>query len=640
MDDQSKSDNPSQRNQQDSDTTNPAGVGEYENVADLPEDDQEFLENEVSESGDTGNPELPSSDLMTEERKQRLFKAVEHSYRELRQFRDLNKSLIEDYAGPAYTGDDTQPVKYINLMAQAVEAYTMLLVGSNPQVCAETYDPSLKGFANHFVVALNNLLDEIEVRDTFKEWVRNSFFGMGVIKIHMADSGEVVAEGDVLMDPGSPFASVVSLDDWVHDASARKWTECTFQGDMYRIPFDELDNGFFNEEAVKDLQPSGTISETGERVDNLSREGNANQSEFEDMIDLIDIYIPRDGLIYTFVIDDRRICSLKGDAIAVTEWIGDEVGPYKKLCLTSVPDNTMPIPPASMWSPLDKLANNLMRKAARQAKRAKQVLTYTPQGAEGASRIKQASDGAMVEVQDVSEVQPVSLGGVDPAVNAFMLQSMELFDRMSGNLSAILGLGTSAESVGQEKLIHGATSRMEESMQATVMYAANQVVKELAQLLWEDKYKTIKGQMSLDGHPSMTAESNWTPDDREGMFSDYKIQLDIYSMSYQGPGERMMVINQLLQQMYAPLLPILQQQGGTIDMQALTAKYAQMLNQPSLSEIVVFNEPVQMPEAGPSQEGQGKSPVSNRTYTRRNESVGNNSGVPDIPIPQQAEPKT
>ena len=633
MDDEKKSDDPSQRNQQDTDNVMPAGVGEYENVADLPKDN-------FGKSEEKSDSETPTANLMTPERQQRLFKAVEHSYRELRQFRELNRTLVEEYAGPAYLDDDTQPVKYINLMAQAVEAYTMLLVGSNPQVCAETHDRNLKGFANHFVIALNNMLDEIEIRDTFKEWVRNSFFGMGIIKVHMADSGELIAEDDVLMDPGTPFASVVSLDDWVHDASAKKWTECKFQGDMYRIPFDELENGFFIQEAVKDLQPSRTISETGERVDELARDGNASESEFEDMIDLIDIYIPRDGLIYTYVIDDRRICSLKGDPVAITEWTGDEVGPYKKLCLTSVPDNTMPIPPASMWSPLDKLANNLMRKAARQAKRAKQVLTYTPQGAEGASRIKQASDGAMVEVQDVSEVQPIALGGVDPAVNAFMLQSMELFDRMSGNLSAILGLGTSAESVGQEKLIHGATSRMEESMQATVMYAANQVVKELAQLLWEDKYKTIPGQMSLEGHANMTADSTWTPDDREGMFSDYKIQLDIYSMSYQGPGERMMVINQLLQQMYAPLLPILQQQGGTIDMQALTSKYAQMLNQPSLSDIVVFNEPVQIPDAGQAMDGQRKSPVSNRTYTRRNVSAGDDSGVPNVPIPQQPEPQT
>lgn len=637
-DDKNKKDDPKQRNQTAEQKVVPTEAGDYSNVADIPKDDVPDVVKEDDKKKDDGEN---LGGLMTEERKQRLFKAVEHSYRELRKFRDLNRSLIEEFTGPAYTDNETHPVKYINLMSQAVEGYTMLLVGANPQVAAEVIDKRLRGFSNHFVIAINNLLDEIQIRDTLRDFVRNAFFSLGIIKVHMADSGELVAEDDILMDPGMPFASVVSIDDWVHDYSAKRWTECKFQGDMYRIPFDELENsGAFDEDAIKDLQPSTQMNDRNERVEDMTREGFAQSSEFEDMIDLIDLYIPRDGLIYTFVIDDRRICSLKGDPIAVREWTGNEVGPYKKLCLKPVPDNTMPVPPAAEWVALDKLANNLMRKAARQAKRAKQILAYTPQGADGAARIRQASDGDMVEVQDVSEIQPVGVGGVDPAVNSFMLQSMELFDRMAGNLSAILGLGASAESVGQEKLIHGATSRMEQSMQANVMFAANEVVRELAQLLWDDKYMTLPGVMQLEGQPGFTADSTWTPDDREGVFTDYKIQLDIYSMTYQGPGERMMVINQLIQQMYAPLMPILQQQGGTIDMQELTNRYAQMLNQPAISDIIKFQNPVQLPQPDQQMDQPRKAPVSNRTYTRRNVSAGDESGVPQTNIPQPAEPKT
>ena len=177
-------------------------------------------------------------------------------------------------------------------------------------------------------------------------------------------------------------------------------------------------------------------------------------------------------------------------------------------------------------------------------------------------------------------------------------------------------------------------------MQATVMTAANDVVRELAQLLWDDQYKTIPGVMELPGNSQYTADSTWTPDDREGVFGDYKIQLDIYSMTYQGPGERMMVINQLLQQMYAPLMPILQQQGGTIDMQELTGKYAQMLNQPAITDIIKFQSQPQMPQDQGQMEEPRKAPVSNRTYTRRNVSAGDESGVPKTNIPQPAEPKT
>ena len=41
---------------------------------------------------------------MTDKRRHRLFAAVEHSYRELRKNRELNRRLVEEYAGPSFLG--------------------------------------------------------------------------------------------------------------------------------------------------------------------------------------------------------------------------------------------------------------------------------------------------------------------------------------------------------------------------------------------------------------------------------------------------------------------------------------------------------------------------------------------------------
>lgn len=605
----------------------------------LNETDEKF-DDDLSRKQEADTKAPSPKSLMTPRRKLRLFKSIERSYKEMGYFRRLNRTLVEEYAGPEYLNNDTAPKKYINLMAQAVEAYSMILVGNNPQAWTTSVDPNLRGFSTHFRVALNNLMDEIGMKDTFEEWVRNAFFGMGVIKVHMADSGELIAEDDILMDPGSPFASIVSIDDYVRDKDGRRWSECKYEADMYRVPFDELESMGFDPERIKDLDPNGPMTDTGERLEEMAQEDSPHSDDdFEDSIDLIDVYVKRDGIIYTFAVDDRRTCTLKGDVLMERDWDGHEGGPYKKLCLTKVPEKTLPVPPASYWLPLDRLANNLMRKASRQARRAKEILAYTPSGAEGAKRINSADDGDMVEVQDVNEIQQMKMGGVDAGTNAFMLQVMELFDRMSGNLSAILGLGASSDTVGQEKLIHGANSRMEESMASRVMNASTEVIREIAHLLWLDEFKIIPGEVHIDGHPELRADSTWTPDDREGVFSDYKVQIDIYSMQYQGPGERVSVINQLIQTVYAPLAPLLQQQGGTIDLAALTAKYADMLNQADLTDIITFDQPiVQQQGAGP--DGPKKSPVSNRTYTRRNESAGDNSGVPSNPVPAQQEPQT
>ena len=55
--------------------------------------------------------------------KEKLFRSVARSYRELEQFRDMNEKLVEDYAGPHYQSGDNKQNRYVNLMNQAVDAY-------------------------------------------------------------------------------------------------------------------------------------------------------------------------------------------------------------------------------------------------------------------------------------------------------------------------------------------------------------------------------------------------------------------------------------------------------------------------------------------------------------------------------------
>ena len=57
--------------------------------------------------------------------------------------------------------------------------------------------------------------------------------------------------------------------------------------------------------------------------------------------------------------------------------------------------------------------------------------------------------------------------------------------------------------------------------------------------------------------------------------------------------------------------------GGTIDLQKLVDLHSEMLDLPRFKEIAIFNTP---PTEPASTEGPMKSPVSNRTYTRGNES--------------------
>jgi hypothetical protein len=169
----------------------------------------------------------------------------------LEPFRLLTRGLVEEYAGSGY-GRKGQPRHeiIINLMNQTVDAYTMALVANRPRVQLSTELPERQYFTKHFQVALNNLIEQIGLEFTLRQWVLDAFFCLGIVKVHMASSGYVQMAEDLWVDPGQPFASNVGIDNWVHDMSATKWEHVQFAGDSYRIPFDDLSHPMYFPEVV------------------------------------------------------------------------------------------------------------------------------------------------------------------------------------------------------------------------------------------------------------------------------------------------------------------------------------------------------------------------------------------------------
>lgn len=551
--------------------------------------------------------------------RERLFTAVESSYRLLEPFRNLNRSLVEEYAGSGYGQTRQKHEIMINLMNQAVDAYTMALVANRPRVMLSTRREELYFFAKQFELALNNFLEEIGIEYTLRQWVLDAFFCVGIIKVHMADSGLVQLENDLWMDPGKPFASNVNLDNWVHDMSATKWEQVKFAGDCYRIPFDDLKSGVYDQEAAKDLMPTSKFSVGEERLAQISRGMIVDDDEFEPMIDLIDLWLPRDNRIYTFACDMRTLRP-KGPPLAVMDWTGPEFGPYHLLGFNDVPENIMPTSPASHTVSLCRLANNIMRKQAKRARNAKRVHTYTPAGAKQSQTMKNAMDDQFIEVADPKDFGSMELGGVDPANQAFLLGVVEMFDRMAGNLPAMMGLGAQTDTASQEKLIHSAVSKKEAQMQYRVVDGARRVIRDLAHMLWNDRIKVIPGQYEVQGAEGIQVDATWTPDDREGDFSDYNFMIDVYSMPYQSPTQKVMALNQLLTQFYLPGAQLLMQQGGQMNFQKLLEIHADMLNMPQLKQVIQFVAGPQ--EMEPEGEMPGLPSATTRTYERRNVPTG------------------
>ena len=547
----------------------------------------------------------------------RLFKSLEHSYKNLEWARNFVAGIVAEYAGSGFgSGAKQKHEILINLLNQAATAATISLVANRPRVKLTTENPGLRPFSKQFELAINNLIKEIGLENVLRKWVLDAFFCVGIVKVHMADSGQVQLEQDLWMDPGTPFASNVALENWVHDVSATSWEKMQFAGDWYRLPLAEVqESPIYDQAEAAKLVATTKYANEGERLEEIARGAITDQDELEPMVDLCDIWIPKDGVIYTFALDGGGHFRPKGLPLAQMVWDGPEFGPYKKLAFHDVPENIMPASPASQISGLARLANNLVRKQARKAHRQKDNPIYTPAGTAGAQNAKKASDGEWVQVEDVTQIGQVKQGGIDAATQQFLDWVLAAEDRMAGNVTAKLGLGAQATTVGQEQLIHGAAAGIEGHMAYRVTEATVSLVRDLAHLLWNDRFKTIPARLEIPGADGYSIDASWTPDDREGSFIDYQFNIDIYSMPYLSPQQRAANLDRLVSK-YANLGPLLMSQGGTINMQKLVELDAELLNEPRVKELIQF--------VGAPIEGDGEEPPmptsTSREYVRRSES--------------------
>lgn len=554
----------------------------------------------------------------------RFFRSVESSFRGLEWARQQTRSLVEEYAGNGYGAGRVRFESVCNLLHQTVDAYTMSLVANRPRVLISTQDTNLQYFAKQYEVALNGLISEIGLEYTMRQWVLDAFFCLGIVKVHMADAGVVQLETDLWADPGKPFASNVSIDNFVYDLGARKFSEVKYAGDMYRIPFEDLKSGIFDQSQLDELQPTSKYAVDSDRLDRISRGLEVDFDEHEPMIDLADIWVPRDGKIYTFAVSRVAQFQLKGAPLAVMDWTGPEFGPYHLLGFNDVPENIMPTSPASHLAIISRLVNNIMRKQAKRAKNQRNIHLYEPANANSVKKAKIAGDDEFVEaITPKDNFTTISVGGVDGNLQNFATITMDLYDRMAGNLTAMLGLGAQADTKGQEELIHGAVSKKVANMQYRVVDGAVRLIRNLGHMLWHDKFKVIRGQFPVEGAEGYQVDATWTPEDREGDFYDYDFNIDLYSMPYQSPQAKMGSIIQALQTVHAPFMQLLQAQGGTLDIQELNSIMADMLNAPELRRIIKFTTP-QEPTGGEGESAPQPS-TTTRNYVRKSSGGGQNA---------------
>jgi len=561
-------------------------------------------------------------DLHDKQARGRLLKAVKTSREEMVPFRRIRKELIENYAGSWYSGETAPPKKakiLVNLINQTARIYTVALAANNPQVMVSTPLTENWPFAKRFEVNLNKLIGDMELDVTFRAIVLDAFFciGCGVVMMRDTDTrfhGLLESEEDVWLDPGEPWLNRVSLDDLILDMSAKELTKMRYCGHQYRADFEKVKaEPGYDKKVVGKLSPTSKYSiDNADFARDIASSGAVDDDELKPMIWLQDVWIAENNSIATFAVGVDESPLLERD------WTGSQAGPYKFLSLGNVPDNVIPASPAVNLKGMHDLQNRLHRRMEEDSDAHRVVNVYPPGGADDAESLRTAKRNSWHKINDPKSVAQVEMGGVDQRDQAFALFVQDEYDRFAGNLMAMGGLGPQSSTVGQEELIHGQVSRTEADMRMAVVGFAAECILDLGKLMWEDQ--TLRLQSSIPvGNSGIEVSSDWDPDYRVGEFEEYDFRVEPYSMVFKTPEQKLQELFQVLQQI-APLWPMFQASGATLDAEAIVEEIARLKNRPEFRRFITFASPADM--LGGDQNTVRQSPVTSRENVRRNVGTG------------------
>jgi hypothetical protein len=524
--------------------------------------------------------------------------------------------VLKQYVGAHYGNDGAADKVPINELRLGVDIYQRQLAARNPRVLIVTNKPHLRPSAYEFETATNHLLQQINLGWSLREAVKSALFMMGVVKVGVSPTSSNQEQG-FLHDPGQAYADPVLFDDWLHDMSARRIEEWDWCGNRYRVAYqDVMDSPLFENKDSIPTPNDSTIMGEDPRSHSLSQGGGPLKEEYRDHIELWDLWLPKERLLITIPADGE------GMPLRVVEWEGPERGPFHLLSFASVPGNVMPAPPVMQWLDLHDLINRLFVKLGRQAERQKTITLVSGHSAASGTgnRIMSAEDGQVISTDDPQGAQEITYGGIHQGNMAFTMILKDLFSYFGGNLDSLGGLGAQAQTVGQERLLKSSSSQLIEDMQDRVVEFTKGVVSDLAWYQYTNPVLEQQLTLQVPGY-DRDIPFTWGPEQRQADFFDYSFNVEPYSMQSRGPGERLQTIMGLVSQLLVPMMPMMQQQGLTVDFEELIGTISKYSDLPELAAIVKSNGVPSVPPVQAEQEVR-QSPVTTRNYTRTNIPTG------------------
>lgn len=547
---------------------------------------------------------------------ERLQTAVDWSVRQLAEPRRQRVAAVRQFVGTHYAESGADKRVPVNMLELAVTIYLRHLAARAPQVMVKSSVDGLKPFARNMELALNQVPEEIGLERTLRRVVGEALFGIGVVKVGIASGGVAVLGHDV----GQPFVDLVSLDDYFMDMSAKSTETIQFEGNDYWL---DLEDARAMCEEDKGLEPDDHTIHGDQGESRAEGIGGAEGADlYCDKVWLRDVWLPRSREVVTYSVKSKKL-------LRVVPWDGPEHGPYYTLSFSDVPGNLLPLPPVALWRDLHELGNSLFRKLAKQAEAKKTVVAFAGGNDTSAANLKRAQDGEGIQYSG-QKPEGITVGGIDAPTLAFFLQTRDLFNYFGGNLDALGGLAPMTETASQDRMLTEAASARMANMKSQTIGFARSVFRALAWYEWTDPVRQRVIHKPIEG-TDIVVRRVWSEETREGDFLDYNLDVDPYSMEDDSPSIRLQKIGEALERFFFPMLPVMQQQGVSLDFRKLVEIVARLGNLDELRGIVQFAEPI----PGDAEQGGSGSPSfkptqTKRTYERVNRAGATRHGKDDV----------
>jgi len=519
------------------------------------------------------------------QQRQRLLNAVSSANSQLAGFRKTRRRFYKEVTGQHYSATQDRRSKKVPLpmLSIALGIYVRRLCPPTPRCLVVANQTHLTATASTMQEAVNTTASEINVGETLREVVTDAIMSpLGAVKMGVTEGDQVEIAG-ILHDMEQPYVDPIELDDLVYDTQAPRVEQLDFVGNYYDVPTEYVkENRMFRKNVRELAQPSQRYTADRRDADRTNSLGASNKptnhEPLRDKTRLLDVYLPYDRLLCTFLADNERVMPL-----AAEKWTGPEKGPYKFLFYDKLPGMVTPVAPAMQWYDTHMLLNNVFRKVARGAERFKRFGVASGANDDG-PKVRDVDDGEIINLKGQG-VTEVTTGGADPGLLAFANMVKQEFGYVSGNIDLLGGLQNQTAGFGHDKMLTEQASEKLKDMQIITAKFISEIFKDLAWYNWHNPIAYVPVRKRVKG-TDIEIESAWTPDSKMGDLIQYNFRVEPHGLVPKSPGERLQLITSLMGSVVAPWMEQFAAQGIEVDLEQLMETIANYADIPEFKTIV------------------------------------------------------